>query len=133
MKRFTIIECSWKILQNFSSVNDKKYISKKIITLPFHRYVLLHLSASTNSEYVTGVLHGISQIFYRNHSVSSSHSCKQTLLLRFLGRNNFQCIFSNPLTLPVPCFSESCIGIKIELNFYFHTSFWYLKRFYEGL
>ena len=22
---------------------------------------------------------------------------------------------------------------KIELNFYFHTSLWYLKRFYEGL
>ena len=23
--------------------------------------------------------------------------------------------------------------IKIELNFYFHTSLWCLKRFYEGL
>ena len=22
---------------------------------------------------------------------------------------------------------------KIDLNFYFHTSLWYLKRFYEGL
>ena len=22
---------------------------------------------------------------------------------------------------------------KINLNFYFHTSLWYLKRFYEGL
>ena len=37
------------------------------------------------------------------------------------------------LTLPVPCISKSCIEIKIKLNFYFHTSFWYLKRFYEGL
>ena len=30
----------------------------------------------------------------------------------------------------VPCISESCIEIKIKLNFHFHTS---LKRFYEGL
>ena len=37
------------------------------------------------------------------------------------------------LTLPAPCISESCIEIKINLNFYFHTSLWYLKRFYEGL
>ena len=37
------------------------------------------------------------------------------------------------LTLPVPCISESCIEIKINLNFYFHTSLWCLKRFYEGL
>ena len=26
------------------------------------------------------------------------------------------------LTFNVPCFSESCIEIKIKLNFYFHTS-----------
>ena len=26
------------------------------------------------------------------------------------------------LTFPVPCISESCIEIKIKLNFYFHTS-----------
>ena len=37
------------------------------------------------------------------------------------------------LTLPVLCISESCIEIKIKLNFYFHTSLWCLKRFYEGL
>ena len=36
-------------------------------------------------------------------------------------------------TLNITCISESCIGIKIKLNFYFHTSFWCLKRFYEGL
>ena len=29
--------------------------------------------------------------------------------------------------------SESCIEIKIELNFYFHTSLWCLETFYEGL
>ena len=28
---------------------------------------------------------------------------------------------------------KSCIEIKINLNFYFHTSLWCLKRFYEGL
>ena len=37
------------------------------------------------------------------------------------------------LTLNVPCISESCVEIKIKLNFYFHTSLWCLKRFYEGL
>ena len=37
------------------------------------------------------------------------------------------------LTLKDPFISESCIEIKIELNFYFHTSLWCLKRFYEGL
>ena len=33
------------------------------------------------------------------------------------------------LTLPVLCNSESCIEIKINLNFYFHTLSWCLKRF----
>ena len=37
------------------------------------------------------------------------------------------------LTLPVLCILESCIEIKIKLNFYFQTSLWCLKRFYEGL
>ena len=32
----------------------------------------------------------------------------------------------------VPCIPESRIEIKIKLNFYFHTSLWCLKRFYEG-
>ena len=35
------------------------------------------------------------------------------------------------LTLKDLCISESCIEIKIELNFYFHTSLWCLKRFYK--
>ena len=35
------------------------------------------------------------------------------------------------LTLPALCISESCIKIQINLNFYFHTSLWCLKRFYE--
>ena len=37
------------------------------------------------------------------------------------------------LTLPTPCIFESCIKITINLNFYFHTSLWCLKRFYAGL
>ena len=32
----------------------------------------------------------------------------------------------------MPCISESCIEMKIKLNFYFHTSLRCLKRFYEG-
>ena len=31
-----------------------------------------------------------------------------------------------------PFISESCIEIKIELNFPCHNSLWCLKRFYEG-
>ena len=50
----------------------------------------------------------------------------------------FECKISNDnnlfvLTLKDPFISESCIEIKIELNFYFHTSLWCLKRFCEGL
>ena len=37
------------------------------------------------------------------------------------------------LTLPAPEILESCIKMKIELNFNFHTSSWCLKRFYKGL
>ena len=40
---------------------------------------------------------------------------------------------NNILTLKDLFISESCIEIKIKLNFYFHTSLWCLKRFYEGL
>ena len=42
-------------------------------------------------------------------------------------------LLSCPLTLKGLFISESCIEIKIELKFYFHTSLWCLKRFYEGL
>ena len=37
------------------------------------------------------------------------------------------------LTLSAPYISESCIKIKINLNFYFHISLGCLKKFYEGL
>ena len=39
----------------------------------------------------------------------------------------------NLLTLPARCISESSIKIKLNLNCYFHTSLWCLKRFYEDL
>ena len=39
--------------------------------------------------------------------------------------------YENRLTRNNPCISESCIEIKIKLNFYFHTSLWYLKGFME--
>ena len=37
------------------------------------------------------------------------------------------------LALPARCILGSCIKIKINLNFYFNTSLWCLKGFYEGL
>ena len=37
------------------------------------------------------------------------------------------------LILPTPCISEGYSKIKINLSFYFQTSLWYRKRFYEGL
>ena len=36
------------------------------------------------------------------------------------------------LTLPALRISEICIKVKNNLNFYFHTSLWYLERFHEG-
>ena len=42
-------------------------------------------------------------------------------------------VFINLLTLPAPSISEKCIKIKIDINFYFHTSLRCLKRFYEDL
>ena len=31
------------------------------------------------------------------------------------------------------CIMRTNIGVRMAQNFYFHTSFWCLKRFYEGL
>ena len=46
---------------------------------------------------------------------------------------NFPLNSNIDLTLKGLFISESCIEIKIDLNFYFQTSLWCLKRFYEGL
>ena len=45
----------------------------------------------------------------------------------------FSICMAVPLTLPILYISESCIEIKINLNFYFDTPLWCLERFYEGL
>ena len=39
----------------------------------------------------------------------------------------FQYLGITTLNRPVSCISESCIGTKIKLNFYFHTSLWCFK------
>ena len=59
------------------------------------------------------------------------------LTLWYKYSQNDQVLFKNPaaftarmLTLPVPITDE---GEKINLNIYFHSSLWCLKRFYEGL
>ena len=49
---------------------------------------------------------------------------------RLVLRKTALTIFS---TLSAPCVLESCIKVKINLNFYFHSSLRCLKRFYEGL
>ena len=55
------------------------------------------------------------------------------LLFRFHEKTIILSFIFSYLTLNVPCISESCIEIKIKLNFYFHTSLWCFKRVYEGL
>ena len=40
--------------------------------------------------------------------------------------------FQKVSTFFAPCISESCIKIKINLYFYFHTSSWCFKRSYKG-
>ena len=44
-----------------------------------------------------------------------------------------QMAFCSKRTLSLSCISESHIEIKNNFYSYFHTSLWYLKKFYEGL
>ena len=60
-----------------------------------------------------------------------SHAVKKNLQIKTFAI--FESLQNLLLNLPSPCISESFIKIKINLNFCFHTSLWYLKRFYEGL
>ena len=47
---------------------------------------------------------------------------------------DFHCIgISKKLTLPAPCHLESCIKVKINLNFYFWVSLLGCKRFFTSL
>ena len=41
--------------------------------------------------------------------------------------------FTNKLTYPALCIYGSCIKTKMNFYFFFHSSLWCLKRFYEGL
>ena len=45
----------------------------------------------------------------------------------------FCCHIKEKSSISIPWISESCIKIKINVDFYFHTSLWCLERFYEGL
>ena len=50
----------------------------------------------------------------------------------FLQISSIYVVYVNVI-LNVQCISERYIEMKIKLNFYFHTSLWCLRRFYEGL
>ena len=66
----------------------------------------------------------------------SSGLCKidcQRILLEIDSINVFDISVPLFLKLPAPCILESYLKVKINLNFYFHTSLWCLRRFYEGL
>ena len=56
--------------------------------------------------------------FHRTHPVAASENTLITLL--FISSSVLRWLF---LTLKDPFISESCIEIKIELNFYFQTFF----------
>ena len=44
------------------------------------------------------------------------------------------CVYYPPSPpAPAPWISESCIKIKISLIFFFRTTLWRIKRFYEDL
>ena len=57
----------------------------------------------------------------------------ETPVLRFALLQYYRRFSTFALTLFTQCMSESCIKININLYFYFHTSLWCLKRFYDGL
>ena len=58
---------------------------------------------------------------------------QEKLFVKYYSQRFYKKSRMGDLTLPVPCISESCIEVKIKLNFYFRTSLWCLKRFYERL
>ena len=68
------------------------------------------------------------EVFLTDGSVSSIHGFSDSKILR-----DYVIKITSNLSLIVPYISESCIKIKIKLNFYFHTSLWCLRRFYEDL
>ena len=71
----------------------------------------------------------VSQSTFNNSFIRLKIDYSDSVLSNIRSFGHVICI----LILPVPCISESCIEIKIQFNFYFHTSLRCLKRFYEGL
>ena len=57
------------------------------------------------------------------------HLLKETLKSQICTSFVLYMICFKVLTLKDPSISESCIGIKIDVDFYFHISLWRLKRF----
>ena len=104
-------------------------LNYSINTIPYHQ--------STNNFFAVAAIFAHAKITlfqlrtWRTLFTSFKHACKHLFWPASLGWCNY--IKKSSLTLPTPCISESCIKIKINLNFYFQTSLWCLKRFYEGL
>ena len=70
-------------------------------------------------------------MFLKSSVLKPNTALKNGLLKNGLYGSVWNCL--KKLSLPAPCISESFILTKINLNFYFHTSLWYLKMIYEGL
>ena len=64
----------------------------------------------------------------KNSEIASVFYCRRTEYLNFKGWLWLKHYFHFNPSRPNPGQKE-----KIKLNFYFHTSLWCLKRFYEGL
>ena len=76
----------------------------------------------------------VPEIFREQLYVSSNSKWpQQAIMPQYDELESNMCFGLFVLTLLAPCISESCIKTKTGLNFYFHTSLWCLKRFYEGL
>ena len=71
-------------------------------------------------------------LFYSWYITLPVHHCDELIYYDVYLRDCLQ-ILQLILTLPAPCISKGGIKIKVNVNFYFHTTLWCLKRFYEGL
>ena len=85
-----------------------------------HAFILSRVSARNDVTLFSLVLHFILKLC----TIITSN-------IKWIWANQLTSIPLN-LSYATTCISESCIKIKINLNFYFHTSLWCLKRFYEG-
>ena len=65
-----------------------------------------------------------------NHNLHRTEKVVINRIFKDIASYIYLCVSDFMLTLPVPIPDEEK---KIKLNFYFHTSLWCLKSFYEGL